>query len=160
MHPHGYTARSRPRFLESALGVGFDLECLCRFRWIQGKFLPPRRFVTVAVELAMVPAAQRYCELITDLTAKSAVLREPQMMRVARPTSADQAALLGNIAHVIAVADTSRLGVGTLGGGCGTCTQVRRRSNRGHTSGKAACVFPATTSTIAGTGRGSSSWSS
>ena len=73
--------------------------------------MPPRRFVTVAVELAMMSPAQGNCELITDLAAKSAVLGEPQMMRVARLSPADQTGLLGDKAHVIAIANAPRFGV-------------------------------------------------
>ena len=38
-------------------------------------------------------------------------MREPQMMRVAGLASADQTGLLGDIAHVIAIANTPRFGV-------------------------------------------------
>jgi hypothetical protein len=69
--------------------VGFDPQGSCSLGWIQADLVPPRCFVTVAVKVAMMSPAERDCELITDLAAKSAVLREPQMMRVARLTPAD-----------------------------------------------------------------------
>jgi hypothetical protein len=57
----------------------------------------------------MMSSAQRDRELVTDLAAESAVLREPEMMRVARLTPTDQTGLLGDIAHVIAIANAPRL---------------------------------------------------
>jgi hypothetical protein len=52
----------------------------------------------------MMFPAQWDREFVTDLAAESAVLRESQTMGVARLTSADQTSLLGDIAHVIAIA--------------------------------------------------------
>jgi hypothetical protein len=49
---------------------------------------------------------------------------------------------------------------GRLRGGWRGRHSVKRRSSRGHTSDKAACVFRATISTIDETARGSSLWSS
>ena len=59
----------------------------------------------------MMSPAKRDRELVTDFAAESTVLREPQMMRVAWLTPADQTGLLGDIAHVIAIAHTARLGM-------------------------------------------------
>jgi hypothetical protein len=69
--------------------VGFDPQGSCSLGWIQADLVPPRRFVTVAVELAMMSPAQRDRELVTNFAAKSPILREPQMMRVAGLTCAD-----------------------------------------------------------------------
>ena len=63
---------------------------------IEPAFLPPSGFITVTMELAMMSPAERDRELVTDLAAKSAVLREPQVVRVARLTPTDEAGLLGD----------------------------------------------------------------
>ena len=60
---------------------------------IEPKLLPPRRFIPVTVNFAMVPPAQRDREFVTDLAAERPVLRKAQMMGVTRMTSADQAGL-------------------------------------------------------------------
>ena len=45
-------------------------------------FTPPCGFIAAAVNLAMVAAAQRDGELIADLAAERAALREPQVMGI------------------------------------------------------------------------------
>ena len=39
-------------------------------RWINSNFLPPRSFIAVSMDLAMMSAAQRDDKLITDLAAQ------------------------------------------------------------------------------------------
>ncbi|HEV2978229.1 MAG TPA: hypothetical protein VG425_11670 [Casimicrobiaceae bacterium] len=46
---------------------------------INASIFPPCGFVAKAMGLAMMAPAQRHGELIADLTAERAVLREPQM---------------------------------------------------------------------------------
>ena len=48
------------------------------------------------MDLAMVPAAERHCELIADLAAQCRRLGKAQTMRISRAPVADQARLLGN----------------------------------------------------------------
>jgi hypothetical protein len=55
---------------------------------IEPKVLPPRRFIAVAMDLAMVSPAQR------DLVAERPILGKTQVMGVTGPSSADQAGLL------------------------------------------------------------------
>ena len=59
----------------------------------------------------MMSPAQRDRELVTDFAPACPVLRKPQMMGVARLTSADQPGLLRDKAHMIAIANTARLGM-------------------------------------------------
>ena len=47
-------------------------------------FLPPRGFITTAMDLAMMAAAERYVELVTDLATECSLLHEAQMMRICR----------------------------------------------------------------------------
>ena len=69
----------------------------------------PRRFITAAVNLPMVAAAEGYGELIADLAAKRTALREPQVVGIHRLAATDQASLLGDVAHVVAISDPARL---------------------------------------------------
>jgi hypothetical protein len=61
---------------------------------IEPKLLPPRRFIPVTVNFAMVSPAQRHREFVADLAAKSLILGKTQVMGVAGLTPADQAGLL------------------------------------------------------------------
>jgi hypothetical protein len=72
----------------------FKPQCACGAGGIKAKLTPPRRFVTVTVNFAMVSPAQRDRELVADPAAECPVLHKAQMMGVTGPSSADQAALL------------------------------------------------------------------
>jgi hypothetical protein len=55
---------------------------------------PPFLFVIAsAMQIAMVDAAQRHCELIADLAPKRAQLPEPDVMGIGRTPAADKARL-------------------------------------------------------------------
>ena len=77
-------------------------------QWIDSRSAPPRSFVAVAMKLAMMPPAQRDGELIADLAPESPRLGETQMMRVRRAATADKTRLLGDIANMLAIANTAR----------------------------------------------------
>jgi hypothetical protein len=77
--------------------------------------VPPSHFVAAAVNLAVVSAAERDGELIADFTAERTALRESQVVSIARLPAADQARLLGDEPHVLAIADAPRLGEGKHG---------------------------------------------
>jgi hypothetical protein len=57
----------------------------------------------VAVDLAMVTPTQWDDELIADLAPQRPALGKPQMMRIRRAATANQAGLLGHVADVLAV---------------------------------------------------------
>ena len=57
--------------------------------WIKSGCPPPRGFVAVAMDFAVVASAQRNRELITDLSPESPGLGETQMMQVGRHAAAD-----------------------------------------------------------------------
>ena|ERR1700730_188755 len=76
---------------------------------IEAELLPPRGFIAVTMQLAMMSTAQRDGELVTDPAAQCSVLRKTQMMGVARLTSADHASLLRDKSHMIAIANAPRL---------------------------------------------------
>ncbi len=63
-------------------------------------FLPPRSLIATAVDLAVVTAAQRHCELVADLAAERAELREAQVVGVAGVPVADQAQRFGSFAEI------------------------------------------------------------
>ena len=64
---------------------------------------------------AVMSSAQRHRELVADLASQRPGLREFQMMGIARLTPAHEAALLGDKPHMIAIANTPRLGMGQDG---------------------------------------------
>ena len=64
------------------------------------------------MDFAMMAAAQRHDELIADLAAEGAALREAQMMGICRPAAANQARLFGHELDVFLVAKAARLGMG------------------------------------------------
>ena len=78
---------------------------------IETEFMPPCCFITMTMDLAMMSAAERDRELIADSSAERSVLRKAQMVRIAGLTAADQTGLLGNKAHMVAIANSSRLWV-------------------------------------------------
>ena len=73
---------------------------------------PPSGFIAVAMQLAMMAAAQGDRELVADLAAQRPALREAQVMGVAGFTTADQTSLLRHEAHMVAITDASGLGMG------------------------------------------------
>ena len=85
---------SATKDLSEALRMGFKPQRPRGAGWIESELLPPRRFVAVTMNFAMVSAAQRDRELVTGLAAERPVLRKAQMMGVAGLPSADQAGLL------------------------------------------------------------------
>src|ERR1700723_3666629 len=74
-------------------------------RWINSGIAPLRGFIAVAVEFAMIAAAERDGELVADLSAKCPALGEAQVVGVAGLPAADQAGLRRDEPEVIAVAD-------------------------------------------------------
>jgi hypothetical protein len=62
-------------------------------QWINLGRLPPRGLVTMPVQLAMMDAANRDSELVTDFAAERAWLGKAQMVRIRRRTAAHQAGL-------------------------------------------------------------------
>ena len=64
---------------------------------------PPIDLLAGPVQLAMMRATQRHGELVADLEAEPAGLREPQMVGVRGLTAAEEARLLGHKAQVLLV---------------------------------------------------------
>ena len=64
------------------------------------------------MQLAMMPAAERNCELITDFEAQRPWLGEAQVVRVGRMTSANKAGLGSDEPQVRFIAPTFGLGQG------------------------------------------------
>ena len=91
--------------------MGFEPERARRACRIEPEFLPPPGFIAMTMDFAMMSPTERHCELVTDSSTESPVLRKAQMMGVARLTSADQTRLLGNKAHVLAIAYAARFGM-------------------------------------------------
>jgi hypothetical protein len=82
---------------------------------IEPEFLPPPGFIAVKMQLAMMPPAERDCELVADPAAEGAVPRKAQMMDITWLTSADQTSLLGDEAYMLAIANAPRFGMRQYG---------------------------------------------
>jgi len=78
--------------------------------WIDSGFAPPFGFIAVAVELAMMPPAQRDGELIADLAPKRPTLREAKVVGITRPPAADKTRLPSDMPDVLAIPHPARLG--------------------------------------------------
>jgi len=65
----------------------------------------------MTMDLAMMSPAEWDCELVADPAAERSVLRKAQMVGIAWLASADQAGLLDNKPHMLAIANAPRLGM-------------------------------------------------
>ena len=78
-------------------------------RWINSSLQPPRGFIAAAVNLAMMTAAHRNCELVADLPPECPALHEAEVMSVRRSPAADQTRTGGDKFDVLAVTNPPRL---------------------------------------------------
>jgi hypothetical protein len=76
---------------------------------INTNLLPPRPFISVPMDFAMMPSTQGHSEFIADLAAECPALREPQVVRIAGPAAANQTRLLCHMSDMLAVANPARL---------------------------------------------------
>ena len=97
---------------------------------------PPSFLVTPGVQGAMVQAAERHRELVADLPAQSAWLREAQVMCVRGLPAAHQAGLRGHKGQVVLVPASPRLAIGQLG----THNRIGRELGRILLGGAAALI--------------------
>ena len=85
--------------------MGFDPKPAGRGYGIDRSAAPPPCFITAAVDLSMVTAAQRDGEFVTDLFAERPALGEAEVMGIAGYASADQAGLLRHVFEMSPVTD-------------------------------------------------------
>ena len=90
--------RSEPEHTGSRTGINAGL-------------FPPCRLVATAMDLAMMAAAERHNKLIADLATERPWLGKAKMVRVGGRTTANQAGLLDDEPHVLAVAQSARFGM-------------------------------------------------
>jgi len=76
---------------------------------------PPGGLIAAPVERAMMQPAERHGKLVAHPAAERGALREPEMMRVRRSPTAEQARLQCYELEVIAVAVAPRLAQGEVG---------------------------------------------
>jgi hypothetical protein len=77
-------------------------------QWIDSGSAPPRGFIAVSVELAMMPPAQRDGELIADLAPKCTTLREAKVVGITGPPAAEKTRLLSHMPDVLAIPHPAR----------------------------------------------------
>ena len=69
----------------------------------------------MTMKLAVMTTTERHGELVADLAAERPALGKAQVMGVGGFTAADQTSLLRHKAHMVAIADAPRLGMGENG---------------------------------------------
>jgi len=77
-------------------------------QWIDSGSTPPRGFIAVSVEFAMMPPAQRDGELIADLAPKCTTLREAKVVGITGPPAAEETRLLSDMPDVLAIPHPAR----------------------------------------------------
>ena len=87
----------------------FEPECARRESRIGPNVPPPCGFIAAAMDFAMVPSAQWNGVLITDLATECSALGKAEVVGIGGAATANQARVLRNSSHVIAVAYPARL---------------------------------------------------
>jgi hypothetical protein len=101
--PDLWCCRLNPRQSERSRADGFRAECARCSGRVDPAGPPPCPFIAMAVDFAMVASAEGDDELVTDVAPQSPALGKPQMMRIGRAATANQAGLLGYMADVVAI---------------------------------------------------------
>ena len=94
------------------LQMCFEPQLAGREGRIDSRLAPPFGFIAMTMQLTMMTAAERHGELVADLPAERPALGKAQVMGVGRFTAADQTSLLRDKAHMVAIANAPRLGMG------------------------------------------------
>ena len=88
------------------MGVRLFPERACYFQCVDATPFPPGDFISHLMKLPVMATAEWYRKLIADLEADSARLREPQVVRIARLTAADDTRLRRDKPQVCLIAKT------------------------------------------------------
>jgi hypothetical protein len=89
--------------------MSFEPQCAGHSGRIYSYFLPPSGLVAAAMDFAMMSSTQGDSKLIADLAAECPALRETQVVGIAGLAATNQTRLLGDMSHVLAVANPARL---------------------------------------------------
>jgi hypothetical protein len=92
--------------------MSFEPQRACRHTRIDASRCPPSRLVTIAMDFAMMAAAEGYGKFVACLAAKCARLGKTNVVRIRRRAPANQAGLLRYEQYVLAVAKSARLRMG------------------------------------------------
>ncbi len=77
--------------------------------WIDTSLLLPSGFITTAMDLTVVTAAQRDGELVADLSTECPALRVSEVVGIRRTSPANKTRVLGDSFDVISITNPSRL---------------------------------------------------
>src|SRR4051794_29087052 len=91
--------------------VGFGPQSLSDRHRIDTDGLPPRCFIAIAVQLAVMHTAERNGELVADFAAQGTGLSEAEMMGICGLPAAHEAGLRGYERQVVLVPSPARLTV-------------------------------------------------
>ena len=92
----------------SRQGMGLKPKCAGSRKRVYSRVPPPESFVTAAMDLAVVRATKRHRELVTHLATERTRLREPQMMRIRRPATANKTGLFDHVPDMVPITNTAR----------------------------------------------------
>ena len=73
--------------------MAFFPQVLGGLHWFDPQIRPPGHLIAGPMQLPMMPAAERYSELVTDFETEGPELGKAQVMRIGRLPAADQAGL-------------------------------------------------------------------
>jgi hypothetical protein len=76
--------------------------------WIDTSLLLPSGFITTAMDLTVVTAAQRDGELVADLSTECPALRVSEVVGIRRTSPANKTRVLGDSFDVISITNPSR----------------------------------------------------
>ncbi len=91
--------------------MGFEPQGARSGAWINAGLFPPCCLIATAMDLAVMPAAERYRKLVAHLTAERAWLSKAQMVWIGWRATANQAGLPNNEPHMLAIANSAGFGV-------------------------------------------------
>ena len=106
---HSSLQGCREYFRTGRMRVRFEPQRTSQGHGINTNLLPPRSFIAVPMDFAMMPSTQGHSEFITDLAAECPALGESQVMGIAGLATANQTRLSGHMSDVITVAHPARL---------------------------------------------------
>lgn len=91
--------------------MGFQPERAGGRKRIYSCLPPPRSFIAVTMDLAVVRETERHRN-VTHFAPERTRLREPQMMRIRRPATANETGLFDYVPDVLPITNMARFGKG------------------------------------------------
>jgi len=88
--------------------MGLKPKCAGSRKRIYPGVPPPRPFIAAAMDLTVMRATERHREFIAHFATERTRLREPQMMRIRRPATANKTGLFDYVPDMAPITNTAR----------------------------------------------------